>query len=163
MMAQLTLAGLSAVTLAGAAVVVFTRNVLRLVLGLGAFLLGVAGFYVYYGLAFIAAAQVFVYVGGVLVLVLFTLMLLTRDELGVPRLDARFDVAALAVAGGLFVLLVSTLRDLVPRTTEPAGASLGALSGTLLGAQLPAFELLGVLLLAGLVAVMAVSDGGGKR
>lgn len=161
--AVLTYWALAAVAAAGAAVVVFTRDVMRLVLGLGAFLLAVAGFYVYFGLGFLGAAQLFVYVGGVLVLVLFALMVITRDEAGRLDLGRRFDISALTIAVGLFVLLVASLRDLVPASVPAASTSVAALGATLLGPQLAAFELLGVLLLAALVAVVAIAGGGERR
>jgi NADH-quinone oxidoreductase subunit J len=160
---QLTFWGLALVALAGAAVVVTTRDVMRLVVALGAFLLAVAGFYVYYGLALLAAAQLFVYVGGVLVLVLFALMLLSRDTGGEVELGSRFDVGSLAVSSGLFVLLVLTLRGAVPQPASAGGSGIAALGAQLLGPSLPAFELLGVLLLASLVAVVAIAGGGERK
>jgi NADH:ubiquinone oxidoreductase subunit 6 (subunit J) len=88
--------GLSAVALFGALAVVFVRDVMRMALGLGAFLMAVAGFFAYYGFGFLALAELFVYVGGVLVLVLFAIMLrcsggrrLVRDGVA-PRGDLRF-------------------------------------------------------------------------
>ena len=81
--------GLSAVALAGALAVVFARDVMRMALGLGAFLMAVAGFFAYYGLGFLALAELFVYVGGVLVLVLFAIMLVQRSGAGAPVTRAR--------------------------------------------------------------------------
>lgn len=150
---------LAAVALVGAGAVVLSRDALRLVLGLGAFLLAVAGFYVYYGMGFLAAAQVFVYVGGVLVLMLFALMLLSRDPSGRLMAAARLDLSSAVVAGGLFAVLAFSLRDVEPLPAAPSAASLG---DTLLGPMLPTFEVLGVLLLAGLVAAMLIV-GGGER
>jgi NADH-quinone oxidoreductase subunit J len=163
MAAQLTFYGLSAVALAGAATVVLTRDVMRLVVGLGAFLLAVAGFYVYYGLALLAAAQLFVYVGGVLVLVLFALMLLSRDTGGRLELGTRLDIGAITVSLGLFVLLVATLGGAAPQQASAGGLGLPALGRQLLGPSLPAFELLGVLLLASLLAVVTIVGGGERK
>jgi NADH-quinone oxidoreductase subunit J len=160
---DLTFALLAALTLAGTGAVVFSRDALRLALGLGAFLLGVAGFYLYYGMGFLAVAQVFVYVGGVLVLVLFALMLLGRDQGGRLLAPTRFDIGSATVAVALFALLVATLGDVVPSAPEGLSLSPEALGGTLLGPMLPAFELLGVLLLAGLVATLVIVGGGERR
>ena len=90
MTAQLTWLVLAAVTLAGAAGVISTREIMRLVISLGTFLLGVAGFFAFYALPFLAVAEVFVYVGGVLVLFLFAIMAHKPDEEGRRRLGARF-------------------------------------------------------------------------
>jgi NADH:ubiquinone oxidoreductase subunit 6 (subunit J) len=151
---------LTAVALVGAAAVVLSRDALRLVLGLGAFLMALAGFYVYYGMGFLAAAQVFVYVGGVLVLVLFALLLLARDEGGRLLAPARFDISALSVGLGIAVVLGWTLRDVAPPPAQSPPLGLGA---TLLGPMLPAFELGGVLLLAALVAVLVIVAGGERE
>lgn len=148
---------LAVVALAGAGTVVLSRDALRLVLGLGAFLLAVAGFYVYYGMGFLAAAQVFVYVGGVLVLVLFSLLLLGRDGGGRLLAPSRVDVGNAVVGAGVAFVLAFTLNGVTPPSAEGASADLGA---TLLGPMLPAFELVGALLLAALVATLVIVSGG---
>ena len=73
----------------------FSRDMLRMGLGLGAFLIAVAGMYLYFSMPFLAVAQVFVYVGGVLVLILFAIMLLHTRETGAadPRIQARHRLA----------------------------------------------------------------------
>lgn len=168
MTATLTFAALAAIALAGAGAVVFARDAMRLVLGLGTFLLAVAGFYVYYGMGFLGAAQVFVYVGGVLVLVLFALVLLARDGGGRLLAPSRFDWGAASVGVGVAAILATTLRDVVPvpapvLITKASDAVTGSLSWNLLGPMLPAFELLGVLLLAALVATLVIVGGGEDR
>jgi len=83
---------LAALALIGALAVVIARDVMRMALGLGAFFLGVAGFFAYYGFGFLALAELFVYVGGVLVLVLFAIMLVHRSPEGGPVLESRWSV-----------------------------------------------------------------------
>lgn len=152
--------GLAAVALAGAVTVVLTREVMRLVIGLGAFLLAVAGFFLYYGATFLAVAQVFLYVGGVLVLLLFAIMLVHRTEKGAPDLDNRHDIGSAMVAIALFVLLVTGLGDAAPGgVVGAAGAGIEAVGDRLLGPLLPHFEILGGVLLAALVAVLAIAGG----
>jgi len=143
------------VTLAGAAVVLTARETMRLIVGLGAFLIGIAGLYLYHGLALLAASQVFLYVGGVLVLFVFAIMALRRDGDGRTQLAARFDVGAGAVAGGLFVLLVAALGPLAPFAGGGAHP-LEETASVLLGDYFPQFEGVGVLLLVALVAALAL-------
>jgi NADH-quinone oxidoreductase subunit J len=163
--AQLTWLALAAVTLAGAAGVISTREIMRLVIALGTFLLGVAGFFAFYALPFLAVAQVFVYVGGVLVLFLFAIMAHKPDEEGRRVLSARFDFAVAATCAGLFVLLLVTLQPLAGLVSPAPVVSSGpeAVAGALLGPQLPLFELLGALLLAALVAGIAIAGKGEDR
>jgi NADH:ubiquinone oxidoreductase subunit 6 (subunit J) len=151
---------LAALALTGAAFVVLSRDALRLVVGLGTFLLAGAGFYAYYGMGFLAVAQVFVYVGGVLVLLLFALMLLGRDASGKLLAPVRLDAGAAVLALALFGLLSYSLGGVRPQAVH--GVAPAGVGAFLLGPMLPAFELLGALLLAALVAVLVIV-GGGER
>lgn len=154
---------LAAVALAGAASVVLARDMMRMALGLGAFLLAVAGFFAFYGFGFLALAQVFVYVGGVLVLILFAIMLVHRGAAGRPDLESRHSpLLALTVAA--FVGLVGIM--LLP-VTQRIGVAVGSsgpdgLADVLLGPLLVPFEVAGALLLAALVGVVLIA-GGEKR
>lgn len=154
------LGGLGALCLVGAVTVVLAREVMRLVLGLGGFLLGVAGLFAWLGFGFLALAQLFLYVGGVLVLVLFAIMLVHRAAPGRPSLASRHDVlagiASVGIAGFAFMMLRPAVE-----TVEPSArvATTDGLAEVLLSSMLPQFEIAGLLLLAALVAVVAVSGG----
>jgi NADH-quinone oxidoreductase subunit J len=73
-----------AVTVGSSAGVVLVRDVWHSALLLGVALLSVAVHYVMLQAAFVAAMQVLVYVGGVLILITFAVMLTRRDESEVP-------------------------------------------------------------------------------
>jgi NADH:ubiquinone oxidoreductase subunit 6 (subunit J) len=151
------LAGLAVV---GALFVLLVRDVMRMALGLGVFLLAVAGFFAYFGFGFLALAELFVYVGGVLVLVLFAIMLVHRGPGGAPTLDSRLDplyiVAALTVSTILFLML-RPLATIMGSTATAGGPA--ELAKLLLGPMLPQFEAVGALLLVGLVGVVFVMGG----
>ncbi|TDB39840.1 MAG: hypothetical protein D9V44_02535 [Actinobacteria bacterium] len=149
--------------LGGAAVVALTKDLMRLVVGLGVFLLGVAGLFLYYGHAFLATAQVFVYVGGVLVLVVFAVMVVHRASGGRPIVASRHDIGAAAVAFGVSGMLVMSLRGSVGGWLPAPGASGASIAEELLGGHLVAFESLGVLLLVALVAVLVIIGSGERR
>ena len=153
---------LAIISVLGALSVAFTQDVMRMALGLGAMLLGLAGFFAYYGFGFLALAEVFVYVGGVLILVLFAIMLVHRSAVGRPELESRNRLLSAVSAAALSGLIAVMLRPTVS-TLAAAGATSGpaALSRLLLGPMLPVFEAVGALLLIALVAVVAV--GGGER
>jgi NADH:ubiquinone oxidoreductase subunit 6 (subunit J) len=151
---------LAAVAVVGALAVVFAREVMRMALGLGAFLLALAGLFAYFGFGFLALAELFVYVGGVLILILFAIMLVHRTGEGTTQLSLRAPfvpaAAAVLVSGLLFWMLLGAVPE-IGAITSPGGPS--ELAADLLGPLLPQFEIAGALLLVALVAVVLVSGG----
>jgi len=152
--------GLALLALVGALAVVFAVDVMRMALGLGAFFLAVAGFFAYYGFGFLALAELFVYVGGVLVLILFAIMLVHRGREGGPVLESRWSVAsvlaAIVVTGALTIALMPITEFFRQDTTFIVPSELSTL---LLRTMLPQFEAIGVLLLAALAAVVVIMGG----
>ncbi|HEY5277132.1 MAG TPA: NADH-quinone oxidoreductase subunit J [Coriobacteriia bacterium] len=146
---------LAALTVVGAVAVIATREMMRMLLGLGAFLLGVAGLYAWYGFELLAVAELFVYVGGVLVLFLFAITSMGRDREG-RSMQRRLDLGALGISAGMGVVLLVALRSTLPAATTAVGASVEDTATALLGPLLPYFELVGVLLLVALVAALAI-------
>jgi NADH-quinone oxidoreductase subunit J len=67
------------ITLGAASVVVFSRNIVRAAFSLLFAFFGVAGIYVFLLADFIAITQLLIYVGGILVLILFGVMLTSRQ------------------------------------------------------------------------------------
>lgn len=159
---SLTLTSVLTVALAvlaaiGAVAVVTTKDVMRLILGLGAVLLSVAGLFGVAGATFLAVAEVFVYVGGVLVLFLFAIMLVHRSEGVKPVLQTRHDILSFVVAAGTFFMIVTTLGPAAKRLSGATlSAGLEALSDVLLHSMVVHFEAAGVLLVAALVAVVSI-------
>jgi NADH:ubiquinone oxidoreductase subunit 6 (subunit J) len=90
---------------ASALMVVMSRNVVHSALYLVVTLLSVAGAFLLLGAEFLAWAQVLVYVGAVVVLILFGLML-TRAPIGPMRQESDLGRGfALVPSGGLFAVL----------------------------------------------------------
>ncbi|AKH84219.1 NADH dehydrogenase [Streptomyces sp. CNQ-509] len=153
------------VTLGAAVITVTTRQLVHAALWLVVALGGLAVEYLLLTAEFVAWVQVLIYVGSVVVLLLFGLML-TRAPIGrSPDADSGNRWVALGVAGAAAVLLVTLVVDAF-RTTwidldEPKGTTdlLGA--GVFRHWVLP-FEALSVLLLAALVGAIVLSrkDGG---
>lgn len=161
------LGAVSALMLGGAVGVVLVRDVMRLVVALGVFLLGVAGLYLYEGLALLATAQVFLYVGGVLVLLVFAIMVVHRTSGGRAEISTRHDVGSLAIAVGVSLMIGLGLSDaglpLVPEAGSAAAAAGPDAAGVLLGGRIVVFELAGALLLVALVAVLVIVGGRDER
>jgi NADH-quinone oxidoreductase subunit J len=122
-------------------------------------LASVAALYLTLGAEFLAAAQVIVYAGAIMVLFVFAIMVLIpgKAETGVdPR--RRVRLAALPVAGVLVVLLVIVVGRAVV-TTGPAGApgDVETVGRLLFTDYLFPFELTSVLLLAAMVGVLLLA------
>lgn len=130
MSGDLVFYGFAALAVLSGFVVVFARNIVHAGFSLMFTLLGVAGLYAVLGADFLAVTQTVVYIGGILVLVLFAVMM-TR----IPRREQRrrgldHMVPAGIFALGLFALLykVSTgpgfpVRE--PTEAVPTAKSIG--------------------------------------
>jgi NADH-quinone oxidoreductase subunit J len=141
---------------------VTSRQVVHAALWLVTALGAIAGCYLVLGAEVVALVQVLVYVGAVVVLVLFALML-TRAPIGrAPDINAPWPqrlaaaVAGAATTGLLGVVLVEAVRG---RRIEvdPARAEAQPLARSLFGSWVLPFELLSLLLLAALVAALVLS------
>ena len=143
----------------GGLLAVTTRHVVHAALWLVVALLGVAGSLLLLGAELVALVLVLVYVGAVVVLVLFALML-TRAPIG-PDLAHRpgpWRTLGAAVLGAAVVVLLASV--LVPRAGDPvsrAEVTSTHVAGQLFGTWVWPFELLSLLLLIALVAALAVS------
>ncbi len=99
----------SAVILASAFLVVYGRNLVYSAFALLATFFGVAVFYVLLGADFLAGAQVLIYVGGILILLLFGVMLTHRIyDLNLETETFQVGPAA-AVAGLVFLTIVGII------------------------------------------------------
>lgn len=151
-------AALGVVAVAAGLLAVTTRQVVHSALWLVVTLAALAGLFLVLGAEFVALVQLLVYVGAVVVLVLFALML-TRAPIGVSRelsTSTTHRVLAAAVGGGTSVLLFAVLLPLATRVERTPTAT-GALAKDLFGPWVWPFELLSLLLLAALVGALAVS------
>lgn len=154
-----------ALTLASAALAVTSRQVVHAALWLVVSLGALAGCYLVLSAELVALVQILVYVGAIVVLVLFALML-TRAPIG-RRSDlstSRRHRALAAVAGAATTALL--LAVLLPLASAPATrreTSTEGIAAQLFGTWVWPFELLSVLLLLALVAGLAVARGGGGR
>jgi NADH-quinone oxidoreductase subunit J len=120
---------------------------------------GVAGLYVYLSADFLAATQLLVYVGGILILILFAVFLSNRISDVKISNPARFRWQAgfvcLALFGVLSYTAVSTVFPVKPSLSyQPTTAEIGEL---LMTRYLLPFEVASVLLLAALIGAALLS------
>lgn len=153
-----------ALTLLGAAMVLLTKNVLYAAYALMATLLGMAGLYILAGADFVGITQIIVYVGGVLVLVLFGVMLTNRLS-GQKILAGSHNRWAGALLGLLvFSSLAWAIYSVNWSTfaSETTSSTVEPIGEALMTDYLFAFELVGVLLLVVLVGAAYVARLSGK-
>jgi NADH-quinone oxidoreductase subunit J len=147
----------AAVTLVSASVVVFSRNLLYSAFSLIFTLSGVAALYALLGADFLAVTQVLVYVGGILVLILFGVMFTQRiydlkaEATSFKR--GRAALLGLVIAAGLIALIRSVDWPQEAGPLEPTSSRIGNL---LLSEYLLPFEIISVLLLVVLIGAVVV-------
>ena len=149
-----------AVLAAGSALgLILKKNPIHGALFLVVNLASVAALYLTLGAEFLAAAQVIVYAGAIMVLFVFAIMVLIpgKEETG-PDARRPFRLAALPLGGVLLVLLVIVVGRAVV-TTGPGGApgNVEAVGRLLFTDYLFPFELTSVLLLAAMVGVLLLA------
>lgn len=136
-----------------------TRHVVHAALWLVVSLGAVAGCFLVLGAEFVALVQLLVYVGAVVVLVLFALML-TRAPIGPnPEQSASRMHRSLAalVGAGTTALLLAVLLPVAGPARPRGDASTTTVAAQLFGTWVWPFEALSLLLLVSLVGALAVS------
>lgn len=164
--ADVLIVALGAVAVAAATAVVTTRHIVRAGLWLVVALGAVAGLYLTLAAELVAWVQVLIYVGAVVVLLLFAVML-TRAPIGASDDLDRPRWPGVLIGGGaglgLAGLLVDAYRWSTVELTAQSGAE--AIGAAIFSSWVLPFEVLSVLLLAALVGAIVVSrpDIGGQR
>jgi NADH-quinone oxidoreductase subunit J len=164
----------AAMAVGGGAGVVLQKNPVGSLLFMIGTLASIAGIYVLLEAHFLAAIQVIVYAGAIMVLFLFVIMLLNLGH--DYRADLRRGLGAFlafAVTGSLAGLIVRQLGgagenpvyQLFPGPQEldallAEQGVIGAIAGPLFTDYVVAFELVGVLLLVALVGAVALAKKG---
>ncbi len=151
-------------SLIGGVVTVAAKNPIRGAMGLLVTIIGIAGMYLLLSAELLAAIQVVVYAGAVVILFLFVIMLLgpSASEPG----DARGAISRYAGAG-LFVATSAGLMWIIMRmggatltTLPPAGPGMGTIEvigREIFTKEVVPFEIAGVLLLIAVVGAVAVA------
>ena len=147
------------VAVAGGLLAVTTRHVVHAALWLVVCLGAVAGCYLVLGAEFVALVQLLVYVGAVVVLVLFALML-TRAPIGPNReisTSPAHRVLGALLGAGVTALLAAALLPLAGPAVRRTETSTTTVAEQIFGTWVWPFEVLSLLLLVALIAALAVS------
>jgi NAD(P)H-quinone oxidoreductase subunit 6 len=144
----------------GAVGTAFSRNIIYSAWALLFAFMGVAGLYIFLGADFPAVAQVLIYIGGVLVLILFAIMLtkqigedpkLTNVHLALP-LGGALGAGAVGVLA--YMALMAPWKVVPAPTFEPTSGPLGI---AFLTEYLLPFEVASVVLLAALIGSVVIA------
>jgi NADH-quinone oxidoreductase subunit J len=151
------------VIIGGAIMAVSSLKIFRAAIYLLFSLIGIAGMYFWLNYEFIAAVQIVVYVGGIVVLIIFSIFLTHGSGADMPAPKfARSVFAALAAAAGfsLTLLVINQHNFFISsgKVVEPSVNNIGTqmLSTTEHGYLLP-FEVISILLLAAMIGAIVIA------
>ena len=154
---------LALLSLVSAILAVSTRQIFRAAIYLLFSLVGIAGLYFWLQYEFIAAVQIIVYVGGIVVIIIFSIFLTQAAGEKLPRQKWGSQVfGALAAFCGFSVTLVQLFKYSFKQTDlpniEPTVSNIGnqMLGLSENGYALP-FEVVSILLLAAMVGCIVIA------
>lgn len=150
----------AAMTVGSAMIVAFSRNIVYSTFALLGAFMGVVGIYVMLAADFVAMVQLLVYVGGILVLTLFAVMLtqgiadvtVSNREVGiVPAL-----ITVVALGAVMLVAIFRTPWQQAPAAMSSAATTYG-IGNAFLGEYVLPFEVASLVLLAALIGAIVIS------
>ncbi len=153
---------LSAAILGLAVLSVTTRKIFRAAIWLLFTLVGIAGLYFWMDVAFIAAVQIIVYVGGIVVLIIFSIFLTQQSgqEMPAPPLLRKVAAVLAAVSGLTLSALLLNRHSFTPADADfdagPERIGMQMLETGAGGFALP-FEAVSILLLAAMIGCIVIA------
>jgi len=159
MVAQAIFYVLAVLTVGSSAIVAFSRNIVHSSFALLGAFMGVVGIYVMLAADFVAMVQLLVYVGGILVLTIFAVMLtqgiadVTVSNRAVGLVPA---VIIAAIAGGVMAYAVERTHWHVAAAVTPQPTTYG-IGNAFLGDYVLPFEVASLVLLAALIGAIVIS------
>lgn len=158
---QIMFFGFAIIAVISAILVITGRNLFHAAMSLGLYLLTIAGYYFMLDADLVGIMQVFVYVGGVIVALLFGIML-TSQMTNVRSVSAMKRRASTVVAVAALVgLLISVFRQasFYISPAEPIKDTTSVIGRLFLTDYVLPFEVISVLLLAALIGAVVIAKG----
>lgn len=149
---------LAALAVGSACIVTFARSIIYSAMALLGTFMGVAGLFIFASSDFVAVIQVLVYVGGVLLLILFAVMLTAKVGTIEMTNQSRPWWLAAGISAALLAILGKLLWTAPWMLTEDVVyvSTIKALGSALLTDYLLPFEVVSVLLLAVLIGAVVM-------
>lgn len=143
---------------------VSSKNMLRSVVYLLFVLMGIAGIYFLMDYSFLAAIQLAVYAGGVIVLIIFSVLLVHHIELKLETVSVPRKIASLAISVlGAGVTLYSIFNYTFPMSSIPHSIEVEEVGRQFLnygeGGYILPFEVISVLLLVVMIGAIVIAKG----
>lgn len=157
----------ASITVGGALYLLFTKNVLYAAFSLLFTLLGVAGLYVFASADFLAVSQIMIYVGGILILMIFGIMLTNNKSFQknnaqpnkiIVEHHNRFwaiTIAVLLFLGYLKIILEANFHIIGKQLQQ--SSTINQIGINLMTDNIFAFEVIGVLLLVTLIGAVFIA------
>jgi NADH-quinone oxidoreductase subunit J len=134
--------------------VVLTKNIIHSAISLFIALFGIAGIYVLLYADFIAVTQIMVYIGGILILLIFGIMLTTKItnlELTTKNLNIIPSIIFVTVMTVMIMLIIRSTQWKVVNNPSGVNETIGLIGNALLNEYLLPFEVASVVLLVALI------------
>jgi len=154
---------LAALTLVSGVLAVTTRQIFRAAIFLLFSLIGIAGLYFWMQYDFVAAVQIVVYVGGITVLIIFSIFLTQQagDLLPKPTIGRQIFSALAAFCGFALTMLQLYHHKFIGTSEAPVLPTVSNIGDRMLslgadGFALP-FEVVSVLLLAAMIGCIVIA------
>lgn len=142
---------------------VTTRRILRAAVYLLFVLMATSALYLMLNYTFLAAVQLTVYAGGIIVLIVFSILLTSHinDRLEVGSKMRRISAALLSLFGFALSFWVISSANLKPHTNVEAAYDVRAIGYSLMSygdnGYVLAFELISILLLAAMIGAIVIA------
>ncbi|MCO4793087.1 MAG: NADH-quinone oxidoreductase subunit J [Bacteriovoracaceae bacterium] len=161
----------AALTVCGALAVVLSPNLMHACTYLLTSLIGVSGLYVTLSADFLAATQLVVYVGGVVILMLFAIMLTggndnkSVNKFGIEKIAPMGNIKTFTLAGLSALLMALVISKIIVNVTKavpkgelpPFSSTVEKIGELLITDHVLAFEISSVLLLGALIGAALIA------
>lgn len=155
---QITFAVMAMVVLGPAVLVVTVKNIFHSLLFLAVSFLGVSGVYFLLSADFLAAVQVLVYIGAIIILMMFALMLTHRVmSTKLRQITRQWPLAGLVSLGIFAVFIRVFAMNTWHYTVQPQNPTTGIIGQALLTRYVLPFELASIVLLVAMVGAIVLA------
>ncbi|MBC8216701.1 MAG: NADH-quinone oxidoreductase subunit J [Candidatus Marinimicrobia bacterium] len=150
---------IAGITVLSAFIVVLNKNLIHSAVALLFTFFGVAGLYAFLWADFMAGAQVMIYIGGILVLIMFGIMLTNKiQSVNISHSSMQKNAGAVVVVAilGLLIWMIQKTPWKITTAEEPIQTT-GQIGNLLMSEYLLPFEVASILLLAALIGAAMLS------